>query len=114
MVADAEPSTLRLAAAYADLLRAQGAEELADQWAEAVSAADPENLLGVVEVPEIAFSEEDGPTEEDGPAEDPAPAEAAPAEVHGGANFQAEVEAEVAELLGETDAPDSPVDDAEH
>ena len=38
---------LRLAAAYADLLQAQGEEELAEEWLSAVAAADPDDLAGV-------------------------------------------------------------------
>ena len=38
---------LRLAAAYADLLEARGEDELAHEWYSAVAAADPDDLTGV-------------------------------------------------------------------
>ncbi|WP_158544529.1 tetratricopeptide repeat protein [Blastococcus sp. TBT05-19] len=117
---------LRIAAAYADLLRDQGDEERADQWLAAVAAIDPE-LAGEdlrVEFTEVEFSEfddEGGDALEDGPedvAEDAdaletvASDEAENSEVAGEAparssmSFDEEVEAEVAELLGET-TPDT-------
>ena len=46
---------LRLSAAYVDLLRAQGEDELADRWLSAVVAADPDNLSGAIDHPEIEF-----------------------------------------------------------
>ncbi|MGY1988225.1 tetratricopeptide repeat protein [Blastococcus sp. SYSU DS0669] len=52
-----DPGQLRLAAAYAELLRTQGDEERADQWLEAVAAIDPE-LAG--EDLGVKFSEIDG------------------------------------------------------
>ncbi|MGY1835816.1 hypothetical protein ACI79P_11960 [Blastococcus sp. SYSU DS0510] len=56
-----DPGQLRLAAAYAELLRSQGDEERADQWLEAVAAIDPE-LAG--EDLGVEFSEIDAPGEE--------------------------------------------------
>jgi hypothetical protein len=116
MLADADPAILRLAAAYADLLRSQGAADLAEAWTEAIAAADPENLLGIAEGPEIEFTEIEFPEDEPEPTSETAeagePATAAPADFH------AEVEAEVAELLGETETAGGtalePEADAEH
>jgi len=74
-----DPGRLRLAATYADLLREQGEVERAEQWAAAVAAVDEDDVV---------FSEEE--IDVDLPAaEEPAP------------DFDADVEAEVAELLGE-------------
>jgi tetratricopeptide (TPR) repeat protein len=124
MVQDADSATLRLAAAYADLLRDQGASDLAELWTAALMAADPENLLGIAEVPEIEFSEEElsaGPEREPGAEAavtessvtgtadvDPLPGSRDGAD----ANLQSEVEAEVAELLGETEPAEGGEDDA--
>ena len=108
LLRDADPETLRLAAGYADLLREQGAEQEAEQWLTALAEADPENLLGVAEAPAIEFSDEDldaaEPVAEDVDDEDDAEDEPVP-EVAGDGDLQAEIEAEVAELLGET-SPD--------
>jgi tetratricopeptide (TPR) repeat protein len=157
---------LRFAAAYADLLHAQGEESLAQEWHDAVTALDPDALADSVEFTELEELE-DGESVDDAvgdlaaaeqpeeDAEDQAGAEDADeaeleadadadaelddeetleaalavefssaeadgAEVQGadfptaGRSFQDEVEAEVAELLGETgdatesaDGPDS-------
>ncbi|WP_236835363.1 M48 family metallopeptidase [Blastococcus sp. KM273129] len=51
-----DPGQLRLAAAYAELLRTQGEDERATQWLEVLAAIDPE-LVG--EDPGIEFSEVD-------------------------------------------------------
>jgi tetratricopeptide (TPR) repeat protein len=109
MIEDADPATLRLAGAYADLLRAQGADDLADRWTSAIAAADPENLLGIAEVPEIEFSEEEFVPDISAADEEPTDGPEPP-----GGDFQAQVEAEVAELLGETGTEDAQEDDAEH
>ena len=138
---DAEdPARVRLAAAYADLLQAQGQEELAGTWLAAIAAADPDNLTGAVDGPGIEFV--DLEDEFDGDVDDtPAPAaesqdevqassdaagvsgapevvEELPEDTHGlGKSFDEEVEAEVAELLGEIEPPSadsSQGDDAEH
>jgi tetratricopeptide (TPR) repeat protein len=124
---DAEdPARVRLAAAYADLLQAQGEEELAGSWLAAIAAVDPDNLTGAVDGPGIEFI--DLEDEFDGDLDDPAasatepqrevePAPGAsdasvapevveelPEDTHGlGRSFDEEVEAEVAELLGETE-----------
>jgi tetratricopeptide (TPR) repeat protein len=133
MLVDADASVLRLAAAYADLLRGTGDETAAEEWTEALAVADPENLLGVAERAEVEFSEEDLPDEpregelSEEPADDAANAGSdtdvpSVGEAHvdeadldeadlddsdrgeDPAGFRAQVEAEVAELLGETGA----------
>jgi tetratricopeptide (TPR) repeat protein len=131
---------LRFAAAYADLLHAQGEEELAQRWHDAVTAVDPEALADSVEFTDLddLLDEDDAPTAgsetpaedaqesgavdadaEDAELDDPDSLEAAiEAEFEQsdadepvaegtdfpttGRSFQDEVEAEVAELLGET------------
>jgi tetratricopeptide (TPR) repeat protein len=152
---------LRFAAAYADLLHAQGEEALAQQWHDAVTALDPDALADSVEFTELDELEDDeleddelanddsgdvaaaemadedtevadedtevdaedegadADDDEDAELEDAetleaalavefSSAEADSAEVQGaefpttGRSFQDEVEAEVAELLGET------------
>jgi hypothetical protein len=161
---------LRFAAAYADLLHAQGEESLAQEWHDAVTALDPDALADSVEFTELEELEDgesvddsvgdvaaaehpDEDAEDQAGAEDAddaepeadadadadadaelddeetleaalavefSSAEADGAEVQGadfptaGRSFQDEVEAEVAELLGETgeatesaDGPDS-------
>ncbi|MDT0277155.1 tetratricopeptide repeat protein [Blastococcus goldschmidtiae] len=129
---------LRFAAAYADLLHAQGEHALAQEWHDAVTALDAEALADSVEFTEIEEADEDEdavPEDEDAVPEDEdavpddgdeelddaesleaaieAEFESSDSEepdVHGadfptaGRSFQDEVEAEVAELLGETDA----------
>jgi tetratricopeptide (TPR) repeat protein len=102
LVADAGPTTLRIAAAYADLLNALGEHEQATRWVEALAEVDPEGLLGLGDGPQVMFSEEELP--------EPADASAAPVEevsdeprTSDAESFAAEVEAEVAELLGESD-----------
>jgi tetratricopeptide (TPR) repeat protein len=136
-----EPARIRAAAAYADILQAQGEEELAATWLAAIAAADPENLAGAVDHVEIEFidleDEFDGevdddpvresearPEVEDAPADSDVASAAPevvvelPEDTHGlGQSFDDEVEAEVAELLGETEppAPDSSsTDDDQH
>jgi hypothetical protein len=79
-----DPGRLRLAAAYADLLRDLGEHERAELWAEAVAAVEEDDVL---------FSEEEIEPE---PEPDPEPA----AEVEEPA-IEDDIEAEVAELLGE-------------
>ncbi|TFV43972.1 tetratricopeptide repeat protein [Blastococcus sp. TF02A-35] len=110
---------LRIAAAYADLLRAQGDEERADQWLAAVAAVDPE-LAG--EDLGVEFSELEELEDVDAESEVAGPQDAGPAvltepgsedragdevTVTGTLTFDEEVEAEVAELLGETDPDES-------
>ena len=103
-----DPARVRLAAAYADLLEAQGETELAGTWREAVAAADPDNLTGAVEGPGIEFidleEEFEDTVDEVAP---PEVVEELPEDTHTlGTSFDEEVEAEVAELLGETEADD--------
>ncbi|MGY1753223.1 hypothetical protein [Blastococcus sp. SYSU D01042] len=104
---------LRFAAAYADLLHAQGEEALAQQWHDAVTALDPEALADSVEFTDLAELEDDEDELDDAEtveaaieAEIEAPAGDGP-DADGtfptaGRSFQDEVEAEVAELLGES------------
>ena len=82
---------LRLAVAYGDLLRAQGEEELAERWSTAVAERAPELLADFEERFGVAFGEEELPEETPDATPDPVPSR----------SFHAEVEAEVAELLGE-------------
>ncbi|RBY81463.1 hypothetical protein DQ239_02470 [Blastococcus sp. TF02-09] len=145
---------LRFAAAYADLLHAQGEEALAQEWYDAVTALDPEALADSVEftdleelgdddladddladegpveasAPEAAEEADGAGDDEDAELDDPETLEAALAVEFSsadadeadapigdfptsGRSFQDEVEAEVAELLSETDdsteAPDT-------
>ena len=124
----ADPAVLRLSAAYADLLEAVGAESLAEEWHAAVAVHTPEES-------DVEFSEEELPVTDADPSAqaagtpadeesvaaldaDAAPAaadgdEAVPADTAGaddadsGAyDFHEDVEAEVAELLGEDAAPE--------
>jgi tetratricopeptide (TPR) repeat protein len=134
---------LRLASAYADLLEIQGENDRAMDWLVAIAAADPEDVTGAVERLGIEFTEleeidldEADPQDTDADdADEPEPAAAAedvpqqpvadpaapevvtplPEDDHGlGRSFDEEVEAEVAELLGETGQPaDSAVGDDE-
>jgi hypothetical protein len=120
---------LRLAAAYADLLELQGESGRAMEWLVAIAAADPEDVTGAVDRLGIEFTDLEDDLDEvavgTGLTEDPAgvhsaeveaqpSGEAAPPEVveplpeddHGlGQTFDEQVEAEVAELLGEIDPP---------
>jgi hypothetical protein len=103
----ADVSRLRIASAYADLLRAQGEEALADEWLVAVAAADPDDVTGAVERLGVEFTEIDI-EEDEAAAEAPAPpASAAPEESRPQRTFDEEVEAEVAELLGESEPADT-------
>jgi tetratricopeptide (TPR) repeat protein len=127
-----DPARVRLASAYADLLQAQGEDELAAAWLTAIAAADPEDLTGAVDRLGIEFVDleeefEDGdsPSEAEAEAEveaeGPVPeaptgpeiVEELPEDAHGlGKSFDDDVEAEVAELLGEIDPPARPSSDA--
>jgi tetratricopeptide (TPR) repeat protein len=125
-----DPTVLRLATAYADLLEAAGEAVAAEQWRAAVAAHTPEE--------DVEFSEEELPAADPAPDEAPAemgtrPEPAVPVEAAQNTNdrdsgeegdldvdadveaghydFAQDVEAEVAELLGETDAAEG---DAEH
>ncbi|WP_448623569.1 hypothetical protein [Geodermatophilus sp. URMC 64] len=106
-----DPDRLRLASAYADLLRAEGDADRAAAWSEAVAAAD---VTGTGAGPDVVFSEE--------PVEVP-PADAlehAPdaaedvGEDDDELDLSDDVEAEVAELLGEDHPLARPPDDATH
>jgi tetratricopeptide (TPR) repeat protein len=138
-----DPLRLRLASAYADLLEAQGETARAMEWLTAIAAADPEDVTGAVDRLGIEFTDLDDEdlddesleldedrTETDGdePGVDGAAVEATaaaappetveelPEDDHGlGRSFDEDIEAEVAELLGETAPPstgDGPVADA--
>jgi hypothetical protein len=113
MLEGADPSRLRIASAYADLLQTQGQEDAAVEWLTAIAAADAEDRTGAVDRLGIEFTEveldlggvdlgdEDG-ADDDTPA--PERVEELPEDDHGlGPSFDQEVEAEVAELLGETE-----------
>ncbi|MGY2005166.1 tetratricopeptide repeat protein [Blastococcus sp. SYSU DS1024] len=162
-----DPGRLRLAAAYAELLRVQGEDERADQWLEAVAAIDPElagedlgvefseideadvpgedvasedvvcedvvsedvvseDVVSEDVVPEDVVPEDVVPEDvasedvvpEDVVSGDVAPAEAisdvgTPDDGNGprAMSFDEEVEAEVAELLGETDGDEASADE---
>jgi tetratricopeptide (TPR) repeat protein len=118
----ADAGRLRLALAYADLLRAEGQEEQAERWTAAVAEADPDLVEDPDERLGVVFGEEDievGDVEVSGVEAVDVPADVAdvdagdaetPAE--GTRSFQEEVEAEVAELLGE--APGDERDGPEH
>jgi tetratricopeptide (TPR) repeat protein len=138
-----DAARLRLASAYADLLEIQGENDRAMDWLVAIAAADPEDVTGAVERLGIEFTEleeidldEADPQDTDADdADEPEPAAAAedvpqqpvadpaapevvtplPEDDHGlGRSFDEEVEAEVAELLGETGPPaDAAVGDDE-
>ncbi|WP_139173741.1 tetratricopeptide repeat protein [Geodermatophilus telluris] len=96
-----DESTLRLATAYADLLAATD-DPLADDWRAAVLAASPED-------DDVAFGEEELPEAVDEPEEPTDTDTGAPdiGDVVGDdeLDFDADVEREVAELLGEVDPP---------
>jgi tetratricopeptide (TPR) repeat protein len=113
---------LRLATAYADLLDARGEPELAREWYAAIAAADPDDLTGVSEHfaeddDEIAdvdadldvsdVSEDEELEEAETDAGEPADEQLGRAlsEEVGGEVTQADIEAEVAELLGEIPPP---------
>jgi tetratricopeptide (TPR) repeat protein len=139
----ADPATLRLASAFADLLQIQGEESLATEWFTAIAAADPEDLVGAVDRMGIEFfhddeddsddeaqgtgddsaeddsddeaqgAEDDADDSDQDPAAAPEVVESLPEDDHGlGRSFDEDVEAEVAELLGETDTstPDAEPD----
>jgi tetratricopeptide (TPR) repeat protein len=120
-----DPHRIRVAAAYADLLQEMGQEELADQWRSAVADVEPDDLD--IEFTELEVDESDDDvdtgggepsdsagTDDDGDADSSELEKSLAGEPeNSGASFDAEVEAEVAELLGEIDAPtDGTGDDA--
>jgi hypothetical protein len=118
----ADPDQVRIAAAYADLLEAQGEAEAAAEWSAAVAAATPEDDVefSEIEVDELVEDEDDEDEDDQPSSEESAPAapeivERLPEDDEDfGADFNAQVEAEVAELLGETGSPasDDHADDA--
>ena len=94
---------LRMAVAYADLLRAEGQEDLAERWTAAVAEVAPDLVPDADERLGVVFGEEDVEPEDQpgaGPEADELPESEA-----GSRSFQEEVEAEVAELLGEDEPP---------
>jgi tetratricopeptide (TPR) repeat protein len=136
----ADPLRLRLASAYADLLEAQGEHELATEWLTVIAAADPEDVTGAVDRLGIEFTDlddEDLELDDEDPGLDdhstlddeasidgdsggdsenvavaPETVEELPEDAHGlGRSFDEDVEAEVAELLGEIEPPTT--DDAD-
>jgi tetratricopeptide (TPR) repeat protein len=133
----ADPLRLRLASAYADLLELEGETALATEWLTAIAAADPEDLTGAVDRLGIEFTDlddEDLEHDEDLELDDaaldvdttdddatesaasapPETVEELPEDDHGlGRSFDEDVEAEVAELLGEIDPPSTGDADAE-
>ncbi len=116
-----DPLALRLAAAYAELLEAAGDASAAEQWRAAVAAHTPEEDVEFTEeelpVPDAVPVAEDGPTAVvpagggPGAVDEDAEGTDDGADVAGGHDFDDDVEAEVAELLGEAGGPE---DDAEH
>ncbi len=127
-LADGDSAQLRLALAYADLLRAEGDETAADRWVEAVAEVDPdlvETATGRVDVEfadlgdgdDVADQDENVPTTPGEVDQALVEAEVDAAEVDSleefgsGASFDEEVEAEVAELLGETASSDEGTDE---
>ncbi|MFP5372174.1 MAG: Replicase polyprotein 1ab, partial [Actinomycetes bacterium] len=122
-----DPLRLRLASAYADLLEAQGEQTLATRWLTAIAAADSEDVTGALDRLGIEFTEvqeeraelHDDPEPEGravgdeearsaGVASTPETVEELPEDDHGlGRSFDEDVEAEVAELLGEVDPPEA-------
>jgi tetratricopeptide (TPR) repeat protein len=107
----AESGELRLALAYADLLRDSGEDELAEQWVLAVAQFDPDLVSETtgrvdIEFTELAFGEAEGGMAENGhePIDEPVDETGSPS----GLGFDEEVEAEVAELLGEAPPGDEP------
>jgi tetratricopeptide (TPR) repeat protein len=102
---DAGLGTLRLASAYADLLRDEGEDELADQWLAAIAAADPENEVGALERLGVAFEDPD-----DDLAQPDTEPEVESLATRIRPDIEADAEAEVAELLGETPSDPAPGD----
>jgi hypothetical protein len=116
----ADAGRLRLAVAYADLLRAEGQEESAERWTAAVTEVAPDLVEDADERLGVVFDEEDleedagddaggAPVVEqflavDGEADDDGEDLFGPGS--DGRSFAEEVEAEVAELLGEDPGSD--------
>jgi hypothetical protein len=99
---------IRLAEAYADLLAAQGEESVAADWAVAVAAARPEDDVEFGEL-ELDEADSDEPDSDEADADEAGADDVRPEVVERlpeddedmGRDFDAQVEAEVAELLGE-------------
>jgi tetratricopeptide (TPR) repeat protein len=124
-LAGSDTPRLRVALAYADLLQSQGEESAATEWLTAIAAADPEDLVGAVDRLGIEFTDLEDDVEpldevDAEPEAVPTPPETVeelPEDDHGlGRSFDEDVEAEVAELLGETEPPagSGTEDDAQH
>jgi hypothetical protein len=99
---------LRLAGAYADLLEAAGETERAAEWAAVVAAAEPDD-------DDVEFTEEELAAEPPADEQPPAPPEedaddTDAASEHEELDLSDDIEAEVAELLGEAAPPE---DDAQ-
>jgi tetratricopeptide (TPR) repeat protein len=121
----ADAGRLRLASAYADLLAAEGETAQSVEWLTAVAAADPDGAVGALARLGIEFTD----TQDDVAESESLEASEAVALDDGvldmgedvpdqseyrpdPAGFDAEVEAEVAELLGENDPPADSADGA--
>ncbi|MGY1845131.1 tetratricopeptide repeat protein [Modestobacter sp. SYSU DS0875] len=124
---DADLGRLRLATAYADLLADRGDEDVAQQWYAVIAAADPDDLTGVsahfAEDPEDEAEDPDAEADDVRAAGDEATDLTSAPEGRGaddplngafdeevldsvtGPVTDADIEAEVAELLGETPPP---------
>ncbi|MGY1840115.1 hypothetical protein ACI8AH_12145, partial [Modestobacter sp. SYSU DS0903] len=128
----ADLGRLRLATAYADLLADRGDEDVAQQWYAAIAAADPDDLTGVsahfAEDPEDEAAADPVPADaaeelgaDEGEPADGERVDGEPADLTStpedepfdeemlaavsGPVTEADIEAEVAELLGETPPP---------
>jgi tetratricopeptide (TPR) repeat protein len=104
---------LRLAVAYADLLGADGQDEAAERWISAVTELAPDLVEDADARLDVVFDEEDvADVDADVPGDvlDAIGSEDEVDDLPGagpdGPDFAAEVEAEVAELLGETPGSD--------
>jgi tetratricopeptide (TPR) repeat protein len=96
---------VRIAGAYADLLEALGDDAAAEAWSAAVAAATPEDA---VEFSELELEDEDQDEDVEPAATAPEVVERIPEDDEDlGKDFNAQVEAEVAELLGEIEPPAS-------
>ena len=103
---DTDTGRLRLAVAYADLLRAEGNEETAERWLAAVTEVAPDLVEDSDERLGVVFHEVDADPTEDEPF---VPAGAGGDDA-GSRTFAEEVEDEVAELLGEVPGSDGDPD----
>jgi tetratricopeptide (TPR) repeat protein len=129
----ADAGRLRLASAYADLLADEGEQAESVEWLTAIAAADPEDAVGALARLGIEFTDtedDEADSEESTEAGESIGAARAigtteavedvddedvpdqTAYLPDPAGFDAEVAAEVAELLGEGDPPSEPADGA--